>query len=56
MNQPRRPGGIQTAQRFFANELISTDKIRGNVYQGFIDTNIAPKTVARALQLNKVNM
>lgn len=55
MNQPRRPGGIQTAQRFFANELISTDKIRGNVYQGFIDTSIRPITVARALQLNKVN-
>jgi hypothetical protein len=57
MNQPRRQGGLQMARRFFANELISTDKVRNNnMYRGFIDTSINPKTVARALQLNKVNM
>jgi hypothetical protein len=56
MNQPRRQGGLQTARRFFANELISTDKVgNNNIYRGYVDTNIRPINVARALQLNKVN-
>ena len=49
-NEPFQRGGAQ--RRFFASELILQTPPPPNTQ--FVDTSIAPKTVARALEINKV--